>query len=190
MSIVDLEDGVSQVGGSEPLAGFRTFYERHHVEVFRFVRRRLPQQDAEEVVAQVFTVAWRRFRDVPAPPEDRLWLFGVARRASSDHLRTAVRRRRLATRLGEQPRPQVGEQFSTVAQASVAAAVAALKPKDREVLLLLLWDDLSHAEAAEVLGCSVNAVELRFRRAIARIRTSIASADGDDVRTRHEERDR
>ena len=40
----------------------------------------------------------------------------------------------------------------------------------------MLWDDLSHAEAAAVLGCSVNAVEFRFRRAQARVRDALAVA--------------
>jgi len=44
---------------------------------------------------------------------------------------------------------------------------------DREVLQLVFWDDLTHAEAAAVLGCSVNAVELRFRRAQARVRDAL-----------------
>jgi DNA-directed RNA polymerase specialized sigma24 family protein len=41
------------------------------------------------------------------------------------------------------------------------------------VLQLVLWDDLTHAEAAAILGCSVNAVELRFRRAQARVRDAL-----------------
>jgi RNA polymerase sigma-70 factor (ECF subfamily) len=45
------------------------------------------------------------------------------------------------------------------------AAMASMKPADREALQLVLWDGLTHLEAAKVLGCSVNAFELRYRRA-------------------------
>jgi RNA polymerase sigma-70 factor (ECF subfamily) len=45
-----------------------------------------------------------------------------------------------------------------------------LKPADREVLQLVTWDGLSHAEAAEVLGCTSNAVALRLHKARSRLR--------------------
>jgi RNA polymerase sigma-70 factor (ECF subfamily) len=64
----------------------------------------------------------------------------------------------------------------------VLAALASLKPKDREALQLVLWDELSHAEAAAVLGCTVNAFELRYRRARNRVRDAIAAAWADAAR--------
>jgi Sigma-70, region 4 len=39
----------------------------------------------------------------------------------------------------------------------------------------VLWDELSHAEAAEVLGCSPNAFELRYRRARNAVRDTVAA---------------
>jgi RNA polymerase sigma-70 factor (ECF subfamily) len=64
----------------------------------------------------------------------------------------------------------------------VLAALASLKPRDREALQLVLWDELSHAEAAAVLGCTVNAFELRYRRARNRVRDAIAAAWADAAR--------
>ena len=59
----------------------------------------------------------------------------------------------------------------------LAAAIARLRPAEREALTLVLWDELSHAEAAEVLGCSVNAVAIRVHRAKARLRDALTSTD-------------
>jgi RNA polymerase sigma factor (sigma-70 family) len=59
----------------------------------------------------------------------------------------------------------------------LAAAIARLRPAEREALTLVLWDELSHAEAAEVLGCSVNAVAIRVHRAKARLRGALTSTD-------------
>ena len=54
------------------------------------------------------------------------------------------------------------------------AALAMLRPADREALQLVLWDGLSHAEAASVLGCTANAFEIRYRRARAAVRDQLA----------------
>ena len=62
--------------------------------------------------------------------------------------------------------------------AAIRIAMADLRPADREVLQLVLWDDLSHAEAAALLGCSVNAFELRVRRAKRRLRDALDLPEG------------
>jgi RNA polymerase sigma-70 factor (ECF subfamily) len=164
---------------------FEALYTGSYQEISGYVRRRVPPDAADDVVAQVFTVAWRRFGQVPGPPQDRLWLFGVARNCAAEHHRAATRRLRLRTRLSQEP--------ATVAHVPgpggpdhdpgpVLAALASLKPRDREALQLVLWDELSHAEAAAVLGCTVNAFELRYRRARNRVRDAIAAAWADAAR--------
>jgi DNA-directed RNA polymerase specialized sigma24 family protein len=55
-------------------------------------------------------------------------------------------------------------------------ALQKLRPLDREILLLVVWDQLTHAEAAQVLGCTVNAVALRLSKAKARLRDDLATA--------------
>ena len=53
-------------------------------------------------------------------------------------------------------------------------ALATLKATDREALLLVYWEQLSYAEAAQVLGCSANAVGIRVHKAKARIRALLS----------------
>ena len=55
----------------------------------------------------------------------------------------------------------------------VQAALQKLRPFDREVVLLVYWDGLSHAESASVLGCSVNAVALRIKKAKVRLQIQL-----------------
>lgn len=74
----------------------------HYGAISSYVRR-LGNHDAADVVAQVFSVAWRRFEVVPNPPAGRLWPYGVARRMVADHRRSSLRRQRLGQRPSAQP---------------------------------------------------------------------------------------
>ena len=51
--------------------------------------------------------------------------------------------------------------------------IDALKPEDRELVTLIVWDGITHAEAAAILGCSANAVGIRWHRALERLRRHI-----------------
>ncbi len=153
---------------------FEALYTAHFQEIAAYVRRRVPPPDADDVTAQVFTVAWRRMGSVPDPPRDRLWLFGVARNCVADAERAARRRRRLHDRLLAETRPPGGAEPDP-RRDLVATAISVLRPRDREALLLVLWDGLSQAEAAAVLQCSPNAVEHRYRRARAAIRAALGA---------------
>jgi Sigma-70 region 2 len=63
---------------------FRSLYADAYEDVLRFVQRRVHAAHAEDVVAEAFLVAWRRFEDAPRLPGDRrAWLFGIARGACS-----------------------------------------------------------------------------------------------------------
>jgi DNA-directed RNA polymerase specialized sigma24 family protein len=49
----------------------------------------------------------------------------------------------------------------------------ALRPAEQEALRLVLWDGLTHADAAAVLRCSANAFELRYRWARNAVRDAV-----------------
>jgi RNA polymerase sigma-70 factor (ECF subfamily) len=171
---------------------FCCLYQEHYRSVQAYAVRRVGSgEDAADVVAEVFTIAWRRLARIPEPPADRLWLYGVARRVVAGKLRSARRRRQLTARL--QASHATGRHPGAQAQNSAAcldrgladgtemdrlvAAIGRLRPAEREALALVLWDELSHAEAAQVLGCSVNAVAIRVHRAKAHLRDALASTD-------------
>jgi RNA polymerase sigma-70 factor (ECF subfamily) len=166
-------------GSAGTSARFEAVYRGRYQEIAAYVRRRVPDDAADDVIANVFTVAWRRFGDVPGPPQDRPWLFAVARNTISDHHRAQRRWSRLGVRLKADAmmtaRP-AGLPGSGSDYEQILDAMAALRPAEREALQLVLWEELSHAEAAAVLGCTVNAFELRYRRARRAVRASVASA--------------
>jgi RNA polymerase sigma-70 factor (ECF subfamily) len=138
---------------------FQVLYLAQHDSIYAYVHRRLPGVEVGDVVADVFAVAWRRLDEVPAAPEDRLWLYGVARRCVLRARRSGRRRRRLQDRLSHEARTRDSTNGRTEdARAElVRAAIERLRPSDREVLQLVMWEGLTHAEAARVLGGSANA---------------------------------
>jgi RNA polymerase sigma factor (sigma-70 family) len=154
---------------------FESHFATHFREITGYVRRRVPTADVDDVVAQVFTVSWRRFAQVPPPPEDRLWLFGVARRCVSEAKRRADRHRRLATRLSREGLPPQFETGADSRHMLVLDAMASIPVFEREALQLILWDGLTHAEAATVMECTVAAFESRYRRARNAVRDAVTS---------------
>jgi GDPmannose 4,6-dehydratase len=158
---------------------FGDFYATHRDAVANYVRRRVDDVDSGDIVAQVFSVAWRRFAVVPAPPEDRLWLFGVARRMVADHRRATLRRSKLHRRLAHEHHVAFFRPGSfELLQSQVQTAMGCLRPAEREVLQLVIWEELSHAEASARLGCSPNALEIRYRRARAQFRAAFLGQAG------------
>jgi RNA polymerase sigma-70 factor (ECF subfamily) len=144
-----------------------------------YAARRLPTvTDAEDVVAEVFLVAWRRLDDVPEGEAALPWLYGVARKTIGNQRRGLFRRGRLHARL-EQTAERPAPAAAAVSDAEPAIeALERLSESDRELLRLVAWEELSHAEIAAVLGISVNAVAIRLHRARARFEQALVKGPG------------
>ncbi len=165
--------GRSHPAGGSPEERFRALYARTYPDVLRFVTRRVPDYRAEDVVAEVFLVVWRRLDRLPPAEDDaRAWVFGVARNLLLTDERGERRRRALAVRLAGLPVTAPEDAADLVTRrAEVAAAWPRLTEVDQEALALAYWDDLTGPQAAAVLGISPVAFRLRLtraRRALAR----------------------
>jgi RNA polymerase sigma factor (sigma-70 family) len=163
--------GPSDARGSDDR--FEALYRSSYKAIFGYALRRTDGDlDAvADLVAEVFVVALRRQDAIPVPPQDRPWLYGVARRVLLDHQRRRSRRIRLESRLRTQAAlSAAGSGDDDPSLLRVRAAMEQLRPADREALQLVAWDGLSHAEAAQVLGCTANAVALRVHKSKARLR--------------------
>jgi RNA polymerase sigma-70 factor (ECF subfamily) len=148
---------------------FNRLHEEHFEAVRRYVWRREPSL-ADDVVAETFLVAWRRLDDVPATA--RPWLIGVARNVRLNLRRGVKRQQAVAERLvGAIP---VTAAADVCREAEVVrAALATLSDRDREVLLLAIWDELDRSAIAEVLGCTQGNVSLRLHRARRRFAAAV-----------------
>jgi len=151
-------------------AALAALFEAHFEPLLAYTRRRTPQlSDAEDLVAETFAVAWRRFDRVPRAPGEQLpWLYGVARRLLANQRRGAARRLRLLERL----RTTFSPPPAGPAQ-DIGWAIARLSEPEQELLRLIAWEGLTHAEVGTVLGISPNAVAIRVHRARERLKRTM-----------------
>ncbi|WP_205699163.1 RNA polymerase sigma factor [Conexibacter sp. SYSU D00693] len=168
---------------------FAAFFRRHEQTVTAFVLRRCAGPDeVADAVADTFLAALRgagRFRDEHPDGGARPWLLGIAVRVVLRQRRGARRRLRLGARAaGAQPRYAGAEADAIAAAVDAArrrpeleAALDALPRREREVLELVVHDELTPTEVAAALGISANAARLRLSRARARLRAAL----GDDT---------
>jgi RNA polymerase sigma-70 factor (ECF subfamily) len=157
-------------------ARFAALYDASFHAIYSYVLRRVGPTEVRDVVQEVYTTAWRTAKAIPKPPEDRLWLFGVAQRTIQHSHRGLLRRSRLQDRLERTELPPVEESPADPLNARLESAIAHLRARDRELLRLILWDELDRADVAHLLGCSVNAVDIRYHRAVSRLRDGLATA--------------
>ena len=151
---------------------FAELYDRYAPMLFRYALRRLGAALAEDAVSETFLAAfahWDRYD--PARGDVRPWLFGILTRKISRHHRDETTRYRLLAALPK-PAPtddladRVAETVSAgAARAALTAALAVLQSRDRDVLLLVAWAELSYPQVADVLGIPVGTVRSRLNRA-------------------------
>jgi RNA polymerase sigma-70 factor, ECF subfamily len=152
---------------------FESLYREHFGSIDAYARRRLPGR-ADDVVAETFLVAWRRLDNVP---EDALpWLYGVARRVVSDSRRSSRRQDAVVERLAGVRQPEASSTGQD--DMELLAALGRLSERDRELLLLVYWEDLEPRRAARALGCSRATVATRLWRAHRRLRRELDRIGG------------
>ncbi|GLY30864.1 RNA polymerase sigma factor [Kineosporia sp. NBRC 101731] len=154
-------------------AAYRHLYSAHFPVILNYVLRRVNgPDDAADVVAETFLVAWRRSEEIPAGEDARLWLFGVARRVLANHARGERRRSQLGQRLRLELREDAVDDPSAdlVEVLAVDAALGALEATDREVLELTVWDQLTPSEIGILLDLPAPVVRSRLFRARKAVR--------------------
>lgn len=163
---------------------FAVLFDRHAAYIHRYLARRTGSQAAEDLVAETFLTAFRKRRRYQhGYANARPWLYGIATHLVGQHYRDLARQHRLRQAAGPAP---VAPDFSERADARVTAtairpvltgALASLPPGDRDVLLLVAWEELSYEEVARALGIPLGTVRSRLHRARVRLRKALASTD-------------
>ena len=169
------------VSFDDPQARFRCLFELAERDILAYALRRVGRpDDAADVVAETFLVAWRRLDEVPAGDAARLWLYGVARRQLANQRRGDLRRSALADRLRDElagSATETAEHTQPDRVAAVSAALGRLSEEDRELLTLSSWEGLSPRELAVVLAIPAVTLRSRLHRARRRLRAELDHND-------------
>lgn len=160
---------------SRSLAGdataFGILFQRHGPAVHSYLARRVGRQEADDLLSEVWLRAFRG-RSGLRGPNSLPWLFGIAHNVVRAHWRHG-NRPTLPLHLHDMPDPSPDADDRLVAQAqqqSIRRALAILSDNDRDVLLLVVWEQLTPSEAASALGLPQGTARSRLHRALSMLR--------------------
>lgn len=155
----------------------------HSRAVRAFAFRRVAADVVDDVVAEVFLVAWRSRSRVPSDDRVVPWLYRTATNVIGHHYRGAARRRSYETRSYE-ARTAEGDLAPDWAEAvadqiTIVRAMSLLSDQDAEVLRLAYWEDLPAVDLGLVLGCTPGAARVRLHRARSHLQQVLADDEED-----------
>ncbi|GAA1609572.1 RNA polymerase sigma factor [Nonomuraea sp. NPDC048882] len=163
---------------------FAELFDRYSAMLYRYVSKRLGPGPAEDLVGETFLIAFSRRRSYDlAYPDARPWLFGILTKLIARHHRSEATRYRALLRAPvesevESPADRVAAGVSAQAvRGELAGALAALPAKDRDVLLLIAWGDLTYEEVARALGIPVGTVRSRLNRGRRKVRAALGDTN-------------
>jgi RNA polymerase sigma-70 factor, ECF subfamily len=165
---------------------FVTLYERYVERIYRFAYRRTHDEPlARDITSTTFEKALRSLRRFEwRGVSFGAWLYKIARNEIAHHYRRwffVPLLTRYPTDLDVERTVQSNQDRD-----SIYAGLAKLSGADRELIMLRYFEDLSSAEVAEILGCSVDNVYLRLHRALGRLRKNLESFEFNEVQYAHE----
>lgn len=177
---------------------FTAFYGATYLDVLRFVARRAGQDTAEDLTHEAFTIAWRRWDEVPQNADGaRAWTFTVARNLVLAAHRRRSRTAEIAVALDEadtglgtvrarsgRGAPAGGPVGSLAGEdeelwttrLAIAEAWSRLSPTHQEAIALSVWEGLDAESAGQVLGVSAAAFRVRLHRARQQLREALDAA--------------
>jgi RNA polymerase sigma-70 factor (ECF subfamily) len=189
-------DGELIAGSRTEPAMFSEIFDRHHGDLYRYLRRRVGAGLAADLAAETFVTAFAR-RDAYSPQSSdaRPWLYGIAHNQLRNHVRHERRQLAAYARHGVEPLADAAAmtEFSLADARADAAAVRArlaqiltqMAAGDRDVLLLFAWADMSYAEVAEALRIPVGTVRSRLNRARRQLRVLVENESLDQLMEGH-----
>jgi RNA polymerase sigma-70 factor (ECF subfamily) len=170
-------------GGAEQRRRFETLFASYLDDVVAYCRWRADSpSDAQDAVAEVFLIAWRRPDALPDGGAARAWLYATARRVLANQRRARRRRSALVERLAGQAATAPPGFSEGHAGTTVSEALGRLHERDREVLLLSEWEGLTPREIAGVVGCLEVTARGRLHRARRRFRAVYDELAGGGTR--------
>jgi len=178
-----LDSAIIRASLAEP-ERFAALFDRHAPVIYRYLARRAGSEAADDLTAETFLAAFRRRDSYNLTCTDaRPWLYGVATRVLAQHRREDARQLRI--RLAAIPDLNdpghgdrvAGDLTAAATRSALAEGLASLPARDRDVLLLIAWEQLTYDEVARALNIPVGTVRSRLNRARVRLRSALAGTE-------------
>lgn len=158
------------------LDAFSVLYDAFLDRIYRFVYYRTGhQQLAEDITSEVFMKALRCISGYkPERASFSTWLYAIARNAVIDHSRTQRPTEGLESvvELAATDDP-ARTAHRTLELEKVLAQLKLFTPRQQDILLMRLWDGMSHKEIGEVLGMSEASVKMQFSRTLKQLQAKV-----------------
>ena len=169
---------------------FDEAFAREFDSLYGYLHRRLGNSAAEDLAADTFAIAYRRWQDLDPARPVRPWLYGIAANLVRHHSRRERRALRAYARTGIDTVLAEDETLVERLDAKtefpvLAAALAELSVRERDVLLLHAWAELTDSEIAEALALPLGTVKSHLHRARQKVRNLMALSgqlDTEEVR--------
>lgn len=166
----------------EPTA-FELIFDRHFDAIYGYLHRRVGRDLAEELAAETFTLAFERRSSCRASGSVLPWLYGIATNLASQRWRGERRRLRAYGRSGvdgwvADDDEVVARVDGSALRARLACALAEMRPRERDALLLYALADLSYEEIALALEVPIGTVGTWLHRAREIARRELVAETG------------
>ena len=166
---------------SEPTA-FEPIFDRHFGAVHRYLHRRAGRELADELTAETFALAFSRRGSCRASGSVLPWLYGIATNLLHRYRRAERRQLHAYSRSGVDRSVAYEDEADARVDGSsldarLAGALAAMRPRERDALLLYALADLSYEEVALALDVPVGTVRTWLHRARATAQRELAAAE-------------
>lgn len=160
---------------------FAELFDRHATAVYRYLARRGGPQLADDLTGEVFTRAFAaRHSYDTTQPEALPWLYGIAHNVLRSEVRGRAREISAGARWAGRADPdaayeEVDERLDAQRE-PVLDVLATLPATERDVLLLVAWENLTPTEAAAALSIPAGTARSRLHRARALLRAGLQAA--------------
>lgn len=160
---------------------FGALVERHRRDALR-VAYGIADGDADDVAQDAFFKAYRKLGQFRAGASFRAWLLTIVANEARNRRRSFLRRNALVLRVRDTATVPPADDPEDVAvrrarRQVLTDALVRLSDRDREVLVLRYFGELTEIEMAAGLGCAPGTVKSRLSRAMGRLRAELGEGD-------------
>ncbi len=175
------DDELAMRAGAGDAQAFRVLLERHYDRMFRLAYRFFGNHaDAEDITQEVCLALPKKLRTFAARARFSTWIYQVVINACRDQVRSQTSRRALNEAYSEVSElTRAGDRETKTQVDWLYETLGSLSAQLRETAILVLAEDMTHAQAGKVLGIKETTVSWRMHEIRKQLKTLAEAGDGD-----------